>query len=561
MGLETVMVKENNGSAPKISVLMPIYKTKETHLRQAIESILQQTFGDFEFLILDDCPEFPSESIVNSYKDERIIYIKNEYNMGITDSRNKLIDMAQGEYLAVMDHDDISLPERFAKEVKFLDEHPKVGVVGTWYERFPDGKIKKRLVINSQIERDLMYNCSILHPSSMIRKSVLSENNIRYEKQFSPSEDYALWCSLVGKTEFANIPEVLFKYRDYGENTSKVQNKKMKDAAGEIHLLMEKRFPQLAKEATVKKTIYFCGLPVGVRTYKGCNYKTKWLGLFKTGGSDEIIMQDMSGLPVYIICYNRLSYLQQIIQCLEKYGITNIHIIDNCSSYPPLLEYLQKTPYKVHKMQKNYGHMVFFKADEFKEVRENEYYVLTDPDVIPIDECPADFMSYFYHILQKFPKVTKVGFSLKTDDIPDEIPSAQITRSWEYQFYRKKLTKTPPYWYDSYIDTTFALYRPLATMSKEEFFKAVRVGYPYEARHLPWYKKPSEITDEDKFYNQTDCGSGNWNNADNFKKIEEELISKPPLDWKENIFSVKYSHRRTIVRFLGIKLTINKKNK
>lgn len=553
------MMKENDGNTPKVSVLMPVYKTKEAHLRQAIESILRQTFTDFEFLILDDCPEFPSEYIVNSYKDERIIYIKNEHNLGITDSRNKLIDMARGEYLAVMDHDDISLPERLAKEAKFLDRHPKVGVVGSWYERFPDGKIKKRFVINSQIERDLMYNCSILHPSSMIRKSVLSENNIRYEKKYSPSEDYALWCNLIGKTEFANIPEVLIKYRDHEENTSKKQSQKMDEAAKEIRRTMENRFPQLAKEASIKEKIYFCGVPVGTRTYRGCNHKTKWLNLFKTGGMEEIIMEDKSDLPVYIICYNRLSYLQQIIRCLEEYNITNIHIIDNCSSYPPLLEYLRKTPHKVHKMKENYGHMVFFKADEFKNVRENEYYVLTDPDVIPVDECPADFMSYFYQILQKFPKVTKVGFSLKTDDIPDDIPSAKITRLWEIQFYRKKLKNTVPYWYDSYIDTTFALYRPLKTMNKNDFFKAIRVGAPYEARHLPWYKKPSEMTDEDKFYNQTDCGSGNWNNADNFKKIEEELISKTPQRRIEKVFSVKSSYRRTVIWFLGIKLTLNKK--
>lgn len=286
-------MKKNSGNTPKISVLMPVYRTKEAYLRQAIESILQQTFGDFEFLILDDCPEFPLENIVNSYKDERIVYTKNESNLGISDSRNKLIDMARGEYLAVMDHDDISLPERFAKEVKFLDEHPDVGVVGTWYERFPDGKIKKRFVINRQIERDLMFNCSILHPSSMIRKSVLLENNIRYEKQYSPSEDYALWCNLIGKTEFANIPEVLFKYRDYGENTSKIQAQKMEKAAQEIRRVMEKRFPQLVKEASVKEKVYFCGIPIGMRTYKGCNYKTKWLNLFKTSGSDEIILQDM----------------------------------------------------------------------------------------------------------------------------------------------------------------------------------------------------------------------------------------------------------------------------
>ncbi|MBQ7633246.1 MAG: glycosyltransferase [Alphaproteobacteria bacterium] len=200
---------------PKVSVLMPVYNTPENYLKEAIESILNQTYTDFEFLILDDCPEQSVENIVKSYKDKRIIYAKNLHNMGISATRNKLLSMSRGEYIAVMDHDDIALPERFAKEVAFLDSHPEIGVVGTWYERFPRTKIKKRYIINSQIERDLMYNCSILHPSAMIRKSVLTVNNIHYESEFSPAEDYRLWTRLIGKTKFANIPEVLQKYREY----------------------------------------------------------------------------------------------------------------------------------------------------------------------------------------------------------------------------------------------------------------------------------------------------------------------------------------------------------
>ncbi|MBP5616162.1 MAG: glycosyltransferase, partial [Alphaproteobacteria bacterium] len=206
---------------PKVSVLMPVYQTPEMYLREAMESILAQTYTDFEFLILDDCPEESVEDIVKSYQDSRIRYFKNETNIGISSSRNKLIDLSRGEYLAVMDHDDVAMPKRFEKEVTFLDEHREVGVVGTWYKTFPDVKIKKKFVTNSQIEHQLMYGCAVLHPSSMIRKDVLIKNNIRYEAEYTPAEDYVLWCRLIGKTKFANIPEVLQLYRDYPNNTSK----------------------------------------------------------------------------------------------------------------------------------------------------------------------------------------------------------------------------------------------------------------------------------------------------------------------------------------------------
>ena len=278
----------------------------------------------------------------------------------------------------------------------------------------------------------------------------------------------------------------------------------------------------------------------------------------KNKHSDNRIKTDkLSNIPIYIICYNRLSYLQKIIQWLEKYNLNNIHIIDNCSSYPPLLEYLKKTPYKVHKMKENLGHMVFFKADEFKQIRENEYYILTDPDVIPIEECPIDFINYFFQILQNYPNATKVGFSLKTDDLNENMPTTEVIRKWEKQFYKKKLTTNPPYLYDSCLDTTFAMYRPMKKITKDNFYKAIRTGYPYEARHLPWYKDLSVLDEEDEFYNKTDAGSGNWNNLANLDCLKDELISRKPNSILENIFSVKKSYRRIIIRFLWFKFTIN----
>ena len=148
---------------PKVSILMPTYKTHPQHLRETIDSMLGQTFTDFEFLILDDCPSDTTvEEIIKEYNDKRIKYLRNDHNMGISDSRNKLIDLASGEYLAVMDHDDISLPTRLAREVAYLDSHPDVGVVSTRFDQFP-GKYKKNK--NPRFDKDiklaLMRTCAI----------------------------------------------------------------------------------------------------------------------------------------------------------------------------------------------------------------------------------------------------------------------------------------------------------------------------------------------------------------------------------------------------------------
>ena len=237
---------------PKVSVLMPIYKTKEKYLREAIESILSQTYADFELLILDDCPEDTRESIVKSYKDKRIKYYKNDHNLGISKSRNKLIDMANGEYLAVFDHDDVSLPERLEKEVAYLDGNPEVGVVSCVVKQIVRNRLSENPTEDHNIKLALMRTCAINHSAAMIRKSVLVDNNIRYEEEFSPSEDYALWCRLIPYTNFHNLDEVLFNYRDHDDNTSHHQGGKMQNATFAIWSFVKVSNPELYEEFLLK---------------------------------------------------------------------------------------------------------------------------------------------------------------------------------------------------------------------------------------------------------------------------------------------------------------------
>lgn len=233
---------------PKVSVLMPIYNTREEHLRPAMESVLTQTFRDFEFLILNDSPDNAAlDAIVASYDDPRIRYFRNDANIGISHSRNKLIDLARGEYLAVMDHDDVSLPPRLEKQVAYLDGHPDVGVVGT-QSAFFTKPIRPRPVDDADIRVALIRSCAITHPSSMIRKSVLLDHGIRYEDGFSPAEDYALWCRLIPHTRFHNLDEVLFKYREHEGNTFKTQKARMDARTAAIHAFVEVDNPALYRE-------------------------------------------------------------------------------------------------------------------------------------------------------------------------------------------------------------------------------------------------------------------------------------------------------------------------
>jgi glycosyltransferase involved in cell wall biosynthesis len=252
---------------PRVSVLLPVYNTRPEHLREAIDSILAQTFADFELLILNDCSTNANvEEVVKSYTDPRIVYAVNERNLGISPSRNRLLDMAQGEYLAVMDHDDISLPERFEKQVAFLDAHPDVGIVGCQVWNSVTQKDRKFPINDNEIKMALMTRCALCHPAVMIRASVLKEHGLRYEEMFSPAEDYALFCRMLKHTNFANLPETLFHYRNWKGNTSSTHSDRMTAADLGIKQFVRAEHPVLwamLQAYTVNRWRYsVCGIPL-----------------------------------------------------------------------------------------------------------------------------------------------------------------------------------------------------------------------------------------------------------------------------------------------------------
>lgn len=224
---------------------MPVYKTEEAHLRESINSILSQTFTDFDFLILDDCPDDDREHIVKSFDDKRIKYFKNKRNLGISSSRNKLLELADGEYLAIFDHDDISMPDRLEKEASFLDAHPEVGIVSGQLEYFPQTSITCHPEHNLDIKIALMDGCLVAHTAAMIRKSVLEKSGIRYEEDYSPAEDYRLWLRLIDKTMFYNFQEVFVKYRNLEGNTSHIQTDKMTNADALCRCYAIREYPYL----------------------------------------------------------------------------------------------------------------------------------------------------------------------------------------------------------------------------------------------------------------------------------------------------------------------------
>lgn len=203
---------------PRISVIMSVYNG-EKYLREAIESILNQTFADFEFLIVNDGSTDGSLEIIQSYPDERIRVINNEQNIGLTKSLNRAIRQARGEFIARQDADDISLPNRFEEQIKYFDQHPETAMLGTSkYVIDEDGKIlRQEIALLKPRSKNLLKTNVLTHGAVMFRKTIVDELGA-YNEVLRYSQDYELWLRIAKHYEVRNLRQQLYKSRSHSAN-------------------------------------------------------------------------------------------------------------------------------------------------------------------------------------------------------------------------------------------------------------------------------------------------------------------------------------------------------
>lgn len=206
---------------PKISVIMTVYNTDKKYLSEAIESVLHQTYKDFEFLIIDDGSTLDYTDLTSLHSDDRIVYFKLPENVGIARARNFGLGKTTGEFIAFLDSDDVAMPERFDRQIHFFENHPNIDCVGSSFLIIPEGRFFHTLAKHNDIVLHLLlHGCAFLHSSVMLRKKIITENDIYYKVNYVPAEDYAFWLDLIEVCNFANIDEILVKYRWHGANIS-----------------------------------------------------------------------------------------------------------------------------------------------------------------------------------------------------------------------------------------------------------------------------------------------------------------------------------------------------
>lgn len=221
---------ENDHKPPLVTVLMPVFNCAK-YLDEAIQSVLNQTFNNFELLIINDGSTDKSANLVKKYKDRRIRFVNNKKHQGLVSVLNQGLRLVRGKYLARMDGDDISVTIRLEKQVKFMDTHPQIDICGTWFEVFgPDShrRVYTRPLDPVTCKASLLFTDPVCHASAIMRTAILKRYHLRFDPNFRHLEDYEFFNRAAAYLNFGNIGEVLYLYRYHDKRTGEVYKREQK---------------------------------------------------------------------------------------------------------------------------------------------------------------------------------------------------------------------------------------------------------------------------------------------------------------------------------------------
>ena len=499
---------------PKLSIITINYNNR-IGLLDTFNSVFSQTFTDFEYIVIDGDSDDGSIDLIKTSTDKISLWVS-EKDRGIYHAMNKGIAQATGDYLLFLNSGDI-LDSVDVIQRMFKDEDGNVDLLyGDLRRKFPNGNTDI-VLMPDELSFEYLLEGVLAHPATFISRRV-------FEKFGNYREDLKI------VSDWAFTLKVFSKYSpSYKHKDIIVSSFNMDGISSD-----ERNFKLIADER--KKTIKSLGLAsnkyrsfVKHLTYNntnGLNVKTCFLKLFVSIKRLFSISRKISRIlfnkksffqilrprriPIIINSFNRLTYLKKLINALGAKGFHNIIILDNNSSYQPLLDYYDSIPYRVIKLDQNYGHLALWDSGLIDFFNDG-FFVYTDPDVLPIESCSNSFMLKFLYALIRYPEYRKVGFGIKLDDLPDSFSNKYQVLSWESKFWSIPIGND---FYKAHIDTTFALYEPFYDVDpySKDFYNALRTGGSLLVKHLPWYVDSSNLSQEDKYYFSTANESATWNN-------------------------------------------------
>ena len=320
----------NHAPAPAVSVLLPVYNSA-LYIREAIESILSQSYKDIEVLVYDDCSTDNTVQIIEIYDDPRIRLFRKEVNTGYTNSLIMGVAAARGKYITRMDSDDISDVHRIAKQVDFLERNPDHGIVGAWVKTIPskgEPQVWSYPVDNEDICLYLLVNAPFAHPSVTIRKEVLIKNDINYSSGYEPCEDYKLWTEILKVSKGANLGEVLLYYRLHESQTISRRRDRLIDRSNQVRQeVIQSLFHQsISAEEINTHYFYFNEIPSegapSIEAFAAWRKKlTGWFG--KEGSKKGLELVDRYWL-IHLRCLSvyKPGYLRFLMDGAVRRGLT-----------------------------------------------------------------------------------------------------------------------------------------------------------------------------------------------------------------------------------------------
>lgn len=237
-------------------------------------------------------------------------------------------------------------------------------------------------------------------------------------------------------------------------------------------------------------------------------------GALRSAVDDKLFIERV---PVFINVRDRLNCLRRLLGWLESAGHRSITLIDNGSTYPPLLEFLNGCHYRTIRLRRNLGHTVLWRLPQLREVITSQWFVYSDPDVVPAESCPLNVVAHLRDLLEQFPNYFKAGLGLRVDDVPDCYHLKTKAVAWETAVYGRQIA---PCAFQADVDTTFALHRPKTPYLTGP---AMRLRGIFQAHHLPWYADSSQPDEEELYYRAHVRGRiTTWNTAGDLRP------SRPP---------------------------------
>ena len=542
-----------------ITIITATYNAAST-LPRLLESLASQTCRDFELIIQDGASNDNTVEIAESYRDMLpALSIVSEPDTGIYDAWNKALSRINGRWTLFLGADDSLYTTDILDKVRNMlgllssDESAHIrfaagSVVVTTAERIPLRYISGRVegAVNSLRAAAI----PTPFPGLFIRSELFGNHLFRSDLRIVG--DYEFLCQTWNEDKQGiRLPYLVTAMTTGGiseqQSHAAMCAKETYDAAhrhfGNAWTPEHKRHYFCTR---ILSTLYSWLPQVAPQIHNALRRLRNRPPLICQGRhSPALTPFAPESVPIFIISYNRLRCLKRLISWLEENGNTNIIVVDNSSTYPPLLEYLDSLSYRVIRLNENKGYLAVWECGVFSDILDKQYFVVTDPDVLPSETCPDDAIMCFYNKLMEYPHITKCGFSLLIDDIPSDYPLRQSVVSLEKRYWEAPLPDGSGY--VAPIDTTFALYRPGIAPNDPRWLSAIRLAPPYAARHLPWYESAANDDEESVFYRKVcKAQSSYWTATDADSLKQENLALRRRIEELEaqvDMMSQRFSNK------------------